>query len=139
MAVLLETSLGDLVIDLKVKEAPKLALNFVKLCKLKQYNETLFYFVQQGRVCECGDPTNSGMGGSSVFGELTRNPAKKFIQDENCAGQRFNRKGMVAMANKGPNLNAQAFFITLTDSHLPDLDGKHSVIGQVVEGLEVLD
>jgi len=46
---------------------------------------------------------------------------------------------MVAMANKGPNLNAQAFFITLTDSHLPDLDGKHSVIGQVVEGLEVLD
>lgn len=68
MSVLLETSLGDLVIDLYVKKAPKAATNFLKLCKIKYFNYHLFYNVQKNFSVQTGDPTNSGKGGESVYG-----------------------------------------------------------------------
>ena len=68
MAVLLETSKGDLVIDLYVSEAPQACKNFLKLCKIKYYNNCLFFDVQRDFIMRTGDPTNTGKGGSSVYG-----------------------------------------------------------------------
>ena len=68
MSVLLETSLGDLVIDLYVSDCPRAAQNFLKLCKLKYYNNCLFYDVQKDYIVQTGDPTNTGSGGTSAWG-----------------------------------------------------------------------
>lgn len=68
MAVLLQTSLGTMCIDLRVDEAPIACKNFLKLCKIKYYNNNLFYNVQQGLLAQTGDPTATGSGGSSVYG-----------------------------------------------------------------------
>ncbi len=68
MSVLLETSLGDLVIDLDTNRSPILAKNFLKLCKCRYYTQTLIYNVQQLRFCQLGDPKGDGTGGCSIFG-----------------------------------------------------------------------
>ncbi len=68
MSVLLETSVGDLVIDLFTGDCPKATKNFLKLCKLKYYNNCLFYEVQKDYLTQTGDPTNTGSGGTSVWG-----------------------------------------------------------------------
>lgn len=68
MSVLLETSLGDIVIDLEVKRAPKTCLNFIKLCKIKYFNFHLVHSVQKNFMCQMGDPTATGKGGESVWG-----------------------------------------------------------------------
>lgn len=68
MSVLLETTLGDIVIDLDTNRSPILAKNFLKLCKSRYYTQTLAYNVQPFRFCQLGDPTASGKGGSSIFG-----------------------------------------------------------------------
>eukprot|EP01051_Picozoa_sp_SAG22_P023154 SAG22_NODE_5846_length_944_cov_1.376331_1_plen_92_part_10 len=70
MAVLLETSQGDLVIDLHTKECPIASKNFIKLCKIKAYNNCLFYDVQKDFIVQTGDPTNTGKGGESVYGKV---------------------------------------------------------------------
>ena len=68
MSVLLETSLGDLVIDLHTDIAPVACENFLKLCKVKYYNDCLFYNIQQNYIAQTGDPTNTGRGGMSIKG-----------------------------------------------------------------------
>jgi peptidyl-prolyl cis-trans isomerase-like 4 len=68
MSVLLETSLGDLVIDLFVDHAPVACQNFLKLCEAKYYNNCLFFDVQPRYLALSGDPTNTGTGGESVWG-----------------------------------------------------------------------
>lgn len=68
MSVLLETSLGDIVIDLYVKKCPKTCENFIKLCKTKYYNFCLFHNVQKGFMVQTGDPQGNGTGGESVWG-----------------------------------------------------------------------
>ena len=68
MAVLLETSLGEICVDLRVEETPLAAKNFLKLCKLKYYHNHLFYNVQQNFLAQAGDPTATGKGGTSVYG-----------------------------------------------------------------------
>lgn len=81
MAVLIETSLGELTIDLRVDEAPIACKNFLKLCKIKYYNNCLFYNVQQGLLAQTGDPTGTGRGGTSVYG-LCYGEQAKFFEDE---------------------------------------------------------
>lgn len=71
MSVLLETSLGDLVLDLYVDDCPKTCLNFLKLCKLKYYNNCLFYDIQPDYLVQSGDPTNTGSGGTSIWGLIS--------------------------------------------------------------------
>lgn len=71
MSVLLETSLGDLVIDLFTQATPRTCENFLKLCKLKYYNNCLFYDVQKDYLVQTGDPSNTGAGGSSVWGVVS--------------------------------------------------------------------
>jgi peptidyl-prolyl cis-trans isomerase-like 4 len=68
MSVLLETSVGDIVIDLHVKEAPKACLNFIKLCKIKYYTGCMFHTVQRDFTAQTGDPTGTGLGGNSIWG-----------------------------------------------------------------------
>lgn len=70
MSVLLETSVGDLVLDLDVDGSPDLARNFLKLVKARYYTGVLVYNVQENRYCQTGDPKGDGTGGCSIFGLL---------------------------------------------------------------------
>ena len=135
MSVLIETSLGDIVIDLYHKKSLNASLNFLKLCKIKYYNGCLFYTVQKDYIALTGDQTNKGGGGKSVFEILGGN---KYFDDQD-NDLTFNCKGLVATSNPSPNKNTSEFFITLTDQMLPYLNKKHSIFGKVVEVFEVLD
>lgn len=141
MSVLLETSLGDMVIDLNVREAPRASENFVKLCKAKKYNNCLFYDVQRDYMVQTGDPTNTGTGGCSIWGHITGKKEDRYFPDEISKKRSFSKKGVVAMANTGPNMNSSGFFITLGDLDRgnANLHKRHTIFGEVVEGLDVLD
>jgi len=137
MAVLLETSIGDLVIDLKTKEAPTACTNFLKLCKVKYYNNCLIYSVQKDYIAETGDPTNTGTGGSAIFAKLP-GLTTRYFKDEISLSVKHTVKGTVAMANKKANENGSRFYITLRDQ-VEQLDGQHTIFGVIEEGHEVLD
>ncbi|ORX61598.1 cyclophilin-like protein [Hesseltinella vesiculosa] len=141
MSVLLETSLGDIVIDLYTEECPRTCLNFLKLCKIKYYNYAPFYNVQRGFMAQTGDPSGKGDGGSSIFGIL-HGDKDRFFPAEIQPHLKHNRKGTVSMAMSGGTddvgLSGSQFFITLADD-LDYLDGKHTVFGRVEEGMEVID
>lgn len=81
MSVVIETTLGDVTVDLFVKERPKACLNFLKLCKLKYYNYNLFHTVEQGFIAQTGDPTGDGDKGESVWGVI-EGPNKKLFEAE---------------------------------------------------------
>jgi len=68
MSVLLETSVGDIVIDLYTERCPQASFNFIKLCKVKYYNFSLFHNVQKDFMVQTGDPTGTGSGGESIWG-----------------------------------------------------------------------
>eukprot|EP01029_Cantina_marsupialis_P006082 TRINITY_DN16622_c0_g1_i1.p1 TRINITY_DN16622_c0_g1~~TRINITY_DN16622_c0_g1_i1.p1 ORF type:complete len:490 (+),score=128.67 TRINITY_DN16622_c0_g1_i1:62-1531(+) len=135
MSVILETSKGQITIDLFVDECPKTCLNFLKLCKIKYYNNVLFFNVQKDLMLQTGDPTGTGSGGKSVFG-LLEGDTKRFFKSEITSQLRHTQPGMVGMANFGENCNASSFYIT-TDA-AESLDDKYTLFGEVVEGLEVL-
>lgn len=136
MAVLLETSIGDLVIDLYTTERPNTCLNFLKLCKTKYYNFCLFHSVQRNLVAQTGDPTGTGRGGECIFRKLYGDQAQYFEME---ATPRIKHKkhGTVSMVNNGNGMHGSQFFITLAED-LDYLDGVHTVFGEVAEGLEVL-
>eukprot|EP00026_Physarum_polycephalum_P006100 Phypoly_transcript_06141.p1 GENE.Phypoly_transcript_06141~~Phypoly_transcript_06141.p1 ORF type:complete len:472 (+),score=82.71 Phypoly_transcript_06141:35-1450(+) len=137
MSVLLQTSVGEIVLDLLTKECPIASKNFLKLCKIKYYNNCLFYDVQKDFIVQTGDPTGMGRGGESIYGILYGEDAKYF-EDEIHLPIKHKEKGVVAMANEGKNMNGSRFYIT-TRENLDYLDGKHTIFGKVVEGLDVLD
>jgi peptidyl-prolyl cis-trans isomerase-like 4 len=68
MSVLLETTFGDIIIDLFTEECPNTTKNFLKLCKIKYYNNCLFHNIQKDYLIQTGDPTNTGKGGESIYG-----------------------------------------------------------------------
>ena len=70
MSVVIETTQGDLTVDLFTKERPKTCLNFLKLCKTKAYNLNLFHTVQPDFIAQTGDPSGTGRGGESIFSQL---------------------------------------------------------------------
>jgi len=137
MAVLMETSLGDISIDLEVDRCPVACKNFLKLCKIKYYNNCIFHSMQRDFVAQTGDPTNTGKGGESVYGKCYGDQAKYF-EDEIFPNVKHSKKGLVAMANTAPGANTSQFYITLGDN-LDFLDGKHTIFGEVSEGFDVLD
>jgi len=138
MAVLLETSKGDLVVDLYVDDAPKTCLNFIKLCKLKYYNDCKFFDVQRDFMAQTGDPTNTGQGGESLFSILNGGVGGKFFEDEIHPTRKHEKVGTVSMAPAGANKNASQFLIT-TRADCDALDGKRTIFGEVSEGLDVLN
>ncbi|KAK3840967.1 MAG: cyclophilin-like domain-containing protein [Linnemannia gamsii] len=158
MSVLLETSVGDVVIDLYTKEAPTTCLNFLKLCKVKYYNFCSFHNVQRDFMIQTGDPTATGKGGESVFSLLdNKSLQKKYLPAEIHPKLKHRERGTVSMAIAGASTGSQQdvnnvlgagagetgvigsqFFITMGDN-LDYLDGKYTVFGKVAEGMDVLD
>ncbi|KAI8099379.1 peptidyl-prolyl cis-trans isomerase-like 4 [Halteromyces radiatus] len=145
MSVLLETSVGDIVIDLHTDECPRTSLNFLKLCKIKYYNYAPFHNIQKGFMAQTGDPTGKGDGGSSVFGVI-HGPQERYFPAEIKPTLKHQRRGTVSMAvsggkdddDEGGRVSGSQFFITLADD-LDYLDGKYTVFGEVAEGWDVLD
>jgi len=133
MAVILETSLGDIFLDLYTDKAPKACENFLKLCKIKYYNNVIFHNVQKDFLAQTGDPDGTGRGGSSIWGIMYGKQAR-FFKDEIHPSLKHTRRGTVAMANTGgPNTNGSQFYITLGDD-ITSLDEKYTIFGEVPEG-----
>jgi len=123
--VRLETSVGNMEIELFADRAPKTAQNFRSLVEKGFYNGLTFHRIIDGFMIQGGCPRGDGTGG----------PGYK-IPDEFGPGLRHDRPGIVSMANAGPNTGGSQFFITLAPT--PWLDGKHAIFGRVVQGLDVL-
>lgn len=127
----METNKGVIKLELLKDKAPKTVENFIKLSSQNFYNEVKFHRVIKDFMIQAGDPntkdsdwTDDGMGG----------PGYKFDDEINDVKL---TKGKVAMANSGPNTNGSQFFIVTAQS-VPWLDGKHTVFGEVIEGLDVV-
>ncbi|KKY27982.1 putative rna binding protein [Phaeomoniella chlamydospora] len=147
MSVLLETSLGEVVIDLLVDNAPKLCENFLKLCKVKYYNFSPVHSVQKNFSFQTGDPLGPDSpesdGGSSIWG-LLQGPSKRTFVADIDPKLKHGEKGTVSMAtlpstsDPDQRLAGSQFLITLGDD-LDYLDGKAAVFGKVVEGFDTLE
>eukprot|EP00428_Durinskia_dybowskii_P068481 CAMPEP_0170400372 /NCGR_PEP_ID=MMETSP0117_2-20130122/24467_1 /TAXON_ID=400756 /ORGANISM="Durinskia baltica, Strain CSIRO CS-38" /LENGTH=564 /DNA_ID=CAMNT_0010657125 /DNA_START=36 /DNA_END=1732 /DNA_ORIENTATION=+ len=137
MSVLLNTSAGDLVIDLYTDSCPLATTNFLKLCQTKYYNNCLFYNVQQNFIAQTGDPTGTGKGGNSIYGIL-EGQQTSYFKDEIVKGRKLNKVGMVGMAHSGgkEDSNRSQFFI-LED--LEQFENTHTIFGELAEGLDVLE
>lgn len=127
--VIFETNKGNIEIALKPDIAPKACENLVGLVEKGYYNGIIFHRVIPGFMIQGGDPTGTGRGGESLFGGN--------FQDEFSPEATFNKKGILAMANCGPNTNGSQFFITT--SLTPWLDHKHTIFGEVTQGYEVVE
>ena len=122
----LETTAGTIVVDLFQDRAPRTVNNFVFLALHRFYDGVPFHRVLEDFMAQTGDPTGTGKGG----------PGYRF-GDEFDPELTHDAKGVLSMANAGPNTNGSQFFITFTAT--PWLDRKHAVFGRVIEGLDVLD
>ena len=127
--VVMETSVGTVKIRLFPEQAPKTVENFVGLTKNTYYDGLIFHRVIPDFMVQGGDPTGSGMGGESLWGGKFED---EFHDDLK------NIKGALSMANAGPGTNGSQFFIVQAEA-TPWLDGRHSVFGQVYEGMDVVE
>lgn len=131
-SVTLHTTLGDMKLELYCEDAPRTCTNFLALAASGAYDGTAFHRNIKGFMVQGGDPTGTGKGGRSIYDT----PNGKF-PDEIVDSLRHSRRGVVSMANSGPNTNASQFFITYkAHAHL---NGKYTVFGHVIDGLETLD
>ena len=134
----IETTQGNIIVKLNYKETPITVANFVTLAEGKNtfvkaeykgkpfYNGTIFHRVIKDFMIQGGDPTGTGMG----------EPGYRF-EDEIVPTLKHDKKGILSMANAGPATNGSQFFITQVPT--PHLDGRHTVFGETVKGLEVID
>ena len=123
--VLLQTTMGDVRIELFEDTMPVTAGNFRKLVEKGFYDGTIFHRVITGFMIQGGDPEGTGFGGPGYT-----------IRDEFTPGNR-NARGTISMANAGPNTGGSQFFINDVDNH--GLDRKHPVFGRVAGGMDVVD
>jgi len=121
----IKTERGEIKVQLFADRAPVTVNNFVFLARAGFYDNTTFHRVLADFMAQAGDPTGTGMGG----------PGYSFA-DEIWPGSSFDRRGLLAMANAGPNTNGSQFFITFAPT--PWLDGNHTIFGEVLEGDAVL-
>lgn len=119
----IETTKGDLVLELFAADVPKTVNNFVFLAREGFYDGIVFHRIIPGFMAQTGDPTGTGMG----------DPGYKFADEFTSHGH---GTGTLSMANSGPGTNGSQFFITYAPQ--PHLDGKHSVFGQLTDGMDVL-
>jgi len=128
MSITLHTNLGDIKCEIYTA-APKAAENFLKLSASGYYDGTKFHRNIAGFMLQGGDPTGTGKGGESVFGGT--------FADEFNGDYKHNKRGVLSMANNGPNTNAAQFFILYeAQAHL---DNAYTIFGQVIAGWEALD
>ena len=131
--VKIATTKGDMMVELFEDETPNTVANFIELAEKGFYKGMAFHRVIPGFMAQGGCPY-SKRGANGMPG--TGGPGYKF--DNECVPSlKHNGKGILSMANAGPNTNGSQFFLCFTAT--PWLDGKHTVFGKVVEGLEVLD
>ncbi|MDY6400078.1 MAG: peptidylprolyl isomerase [Synergistales bacterium] len=121
-----ETNMGNFKIELYSDLAPNTVKNFVDLANKNFYDGVIFHRVIDNFMIQGGDPTGTGMGGPGYQ-----------IPDEFGKGLKHDSKGILSMANAGPDTGGSQFFITLVPT--PWLDGHHAIFGHVVEGMEVVE
>ncbi|WP_125681710.1 peptidylprolyl isomerase [Levilactobacillus yonginensis] len=153
--VTIETSMGNIQLQLFPEQAPKTVENFVTHAKAGYYDGLTFHRVIPNFMIQGGDPTGTGMGGESIWGQPFEDEFSKEL---------YNLRGALSMANAGPNTNGSQFFIVqdkdmtdqmqnqMHDAGFPEeivdayknggtpwLDFRHTVFGQVIEGMDVVD
>ncbi len=121
----LHTVKGDIVIQLFADKAPLAVNSFVFLAQQGWFNGVTFHRVIPGFVAQTGDPSGTGRGGPGYFFKNETNDLK------------YDKAGMVGMANSGPDTNGSQFFITFAPE--PQLDGNYTIFGQVIQGMDVAD
>ena len=126
--VVLETNQGTIELKLFPDIAPKACENFMKLAENGYYNGLIFHRVIKEFMLQGGDPTGTGTGGESIWG--------KNFEDEFSDKVKFDKPGILAMANAGPNTNGSQFFITTVETDW--LDGHHTIFGEVTSGYDVV-
>ncbi len=146
----MNTTMGTIAMKLFPEQAPKTVENFVTHAKNGYYDGTIFHRVINGFMIQGGDPLGSGFGGESIYGAPFED---EFHEDL------YNLRGALSMANAGPNTNGSQFFIVQAKDAMgikpgtpdeiveaykehggtPHLDGAHTVFGQVIEGMDVVD
>jgi cyclophilin family peptidyl-prolyl cis-trans isomerase len=127
--ITIETNKGTIVFQTYDNDAPKTVENFIKLANKGFYNNLIFHRVIEGFMIQGGDPTGTGMGG----------PGYKFADELSSTTESYKQgyvRGVVAMANAGPNTNGSQFFIMHKDISLPH---NYTIFGKVVQGIEVID
>ena len=124
----LNTNKGRIVLELNAEKAPKTVANFLEYVRDGFYDGVIFHRIIKDFMIQGGDPTGTGMGGESIYGES--------FEDE-FSEELYNIRGALSMANAGPNTNGSQFFITHVAT--PWLDGKHTVFGKVTAGMEAVD
>lgn len=153
--VVMNTTMGPIKIKLFPEQAPKTVENFLTHAENGYYDGIIFHRVIEDFMIQGGDPTGTGMGGASIYGDT--------FEDE-FSMELFNLKGALSMANAGPGTNGSQFFIVhasevpgsadqmkkggwpeeIAEAYVekggtPHLDQKHTVFGQVIEGMDVVD
>jgi cyclophilin family peptidyl-prolyl cis-trans isomerase len=127
--ITIETNYGEIQFLTYDADAPKTVENFITLAGKGFYNNLIFHRVIKGFMIQGGDPNGTGMGG----------PGYQFADELNPATESYKngyKKGVVAMANAGPNTNGSQFFIMLADYPLPN---NYTIFGKVVKGQEIVD
>ena len=128
----IETDKGPIAIEFLERDAPKAVENFRLLAEHGYYDGTTFHRVVKGFMIQGGDPTGDGTGGESAWGE----PFQDEINRQSPLYRDGYRRGLVAMANSGPNTNGSQFFIMHRDYELPP---DYVVFARVTSGLDVVD
>ncbi len=151
----IKTNMGDITVKLFPEFAPKTVKNFIELAKKGYYDNVIFHRVIPDFMIQGGDPTGTGMGGESIYGE-------KF--EDEFSPELFNVRGALSMANAGPNTNGSQFFIVnnknvpanmmtqmeeagypkevveaYREGGTPWLDFRHTVFGHVINGMDIVD
>jgi len=126
------TDKGPVEIEFLESSAPRAVENFRLLAEHGYYDGLTFHRIVKGFMIQGGDPTGTGTGGESAWGE----PFPDEIDPQSEVYRRGYRRGIVAMANAGPNTNGSQFFVTLVPT--PWLDNKHAIFGEVVEGMDIV-
>ena len=124
----IKTSMGDMSIEFFTEDAPMTVNNFINLSRDGYYDNVIFHRVISGFMIQGGDPSGTG------HGEMGKYPGYKFEDELN--NQRSYDKGILAMANAGPNTNGSQFFIMHVNYPLPY---QYTIFGFVTDGLEVID
>ena len=124
----IKTNMGTIEVELFPDKAPKTVENFVGLAEKGYYKGVIFHRVIDKFMIQGGDPTGTGRGGESLWG--------KPFEDEIVSSLTFDKPGMLAMANAGPNTNGSQFFITVAPTTW--LNGHHTIFGQVIDGMDVV-
>ena len=133
MNATIETSKGTIEIELYQSDAPKTVANFTGLAEQGYFNGIIFHRIAKGFVIQGGDPTGTGRGGKSIYG----NEFDDELNSSTPSYQAGYMRGTLAMANRGPNTNTSQFFIMLRDA--PSMPKNYTIFGKVLKGMDVVD